>query len=110
MVGINDSNGHQAGDDYLKKGCGLICDIFRHCPVFRVGGDEFVAIVQGRSYQFIDKIMEVWERTNQKNAREGDIVIAAGVARYNGEEKLEDVFAKADALMYENKRMLKEIC
>lgn len=104
---VNDTLGHQAGDEYIKKGCNLICNIFRHCPVFRIGGDEFVAIVQGRSYQFIDKIMEVWNRSNQENLQNRDIVIAAGVARYDGEKKLEDVFAKADALMYENKRMLK---
>ncbi len=72
-----------------------------------MAGDEFVAIVQGRSYQFIDKIMEVWNKSNQENLQNHDIVIAAGVARYDGEKKLEDVFAKADALMYENKRMLK---
>lgn len=81
-------------DEYIKKGCNLICNIFRHCPVFRIGGDEFVAIVQGRSYQFIDKIMEVWNRSNQENLQNRDIVIAAGVARYDGEKKLEDVFQR----------------
>ncbi|SHN66225.1 hypothetical protein SAMN02745247_03092, partial [Butyrivibrio hungatei DSM 14810] len=37
-----------------------------------------------------------------------DVVIAAGMARYNGEKDVARVFEKADALMYENKKKLKE--
>ena len=31
---VNDEHGHNAGDELIKEGCGLICNIFRHSPVF----------------------------------------------------------------------------
>ena len=42
---INDNLGHELGDEYIKNCCKLICTVFKHSPVFRIGGDEFVAIV-----------------------------------------------------------------
>ena len=47
---VNDTEGHQAGDLYIQKGCNLICDVFRHSPVFRIGGDEFAVICSGHDY------------------------------------------------------------
>ena len=47
---VNDNNGHDAGDEYLNRACHLICNIFKHSPVFRIGGDEFVAILTGDDY------------------------------------------------------------
>ncbi|SDA72546.1 diguanylate cyclase (GGDEF) domain-containing protein [Butyrivibrio sp. INlla18] len=105
---VNDNLGHQEGDKYIKRGCDIICKVFRNCPVYRVGGDEFIVISQGRSYHNIEKIMQVWERTNGENRQKDDVVIAAGMARYNGEKDVARVFEKADALMYENKKKLKE--
>ncbi len=106
---VNDTLGHQAGDEFIKKGCGIICDVFRHCPVFRVGGDEFVVVIQGKSYNHIDKIMQVWEKTINENVENKGIVIAAGMAMYKDDKKVETVFAKADAIMYDNKKKLKKI-
>ena len=37
---VNDTDGHQAGDDYLRSACKIICEAFEHSPVFRVGGDQ----------------------------------------------------------------------
>ena len=41
--------------------------------------------------------------------KNGDVVIACGIAEYNPQEdrSVEDVFARADAMMYENKKALK---
>ena len=107
LKNVNDTLGHKAGDEFIQKGCKIICDVFRHCPVFRIGGDEFAVIIQGNSYQYVDKIMQVWEKTNEENIKNDAVVIAAGMARYEDDKKVEAVFAKADALMYENKKKLK---
>jgi diguanylate cyclase (GGDEF)-like protein len=104
---INDTLGHQAGDEFIKKGCSIICDVFRHCPVFRVGGDEFVVVIQGRSYKHVDKIMQFWDKTIQESIANNSVVIAAGMARFTDDEEVKTVFARADALMYENKKALK---
>ena len=43
---INDRYGHDKGDEYLKTASRLICRIFQHSPVFRIGGDEFSVILR----------------------------------------------------------------
>ena len=45
---INDTLGHKAGDEHIRKASRMICDIFQHSPVYRTGGDEFVVIMRGR--------------------------------------------------------------
>ncbi len=106
---INDNLGHQEGDRFIKEGCRIICDVFDHSPVFRIGGDEFVVISQNDDYRNIDKLIEQIEEINVKNQGEGKVVIAAGMARYNGDRNVATVFAKADKKMYNNKRELKGV-
>lgn len=48
---INDSQGHDAGDVYLLKACQLICSVFKHSPVYRIGGDEFIAVLSGEDFE-----------------------------------------------------------
>ena len=109
LKAINDSKGHQAGDDHIKKGCQIICKIFRHSPVFRIGGDEFAVILRDGDYNYIDKLMSLLEESNIKNIESGGVVIAGGVAKYTNEKYVADVFEKADNNMYVNKKHLKEI-
>ncbi|MCR5557087.1 MAG: EAL domain-containing protein [Butyrivibrio sp.] len=107
---INDTYGHQAGDKFIKDGCLIICKTFAHSPVYRVGGDEFVAIVQGTDYDNIAELMQRLSDINRRNKEKGDVVIAAGMAFYkNRDKRVATVFERADARMYENKKMLKGI-
>ena len=48
---VNDTEGHKAGDQYLRDACRIICTTFKRSPVFRVGGDEFAVLSQGDDYQ-----------------------------------------------------------
>ena len=64
---VNDTEGHQAGDLYIQKGCNLICDVFRHSPVFRIGGDEFAVICSGHDYENIDNLLEEMDAVNRQN-------------------------------------------
>ena len=104
---INDTFGHQAGDELIKNGCAIICDFFKHSPVFRVGGDEFAVIAQGYDYKNLDSIMRRFESKNLKNKELGSVVIAAGVSRFNSDRNVSEVFTRADMEMYKNKEMLK---
>ncbi len=45
LKAINDNLGHKAGDEYIRAACSVICGIFKHSPVFRIGGDEFSVIL-----------------------------------------------------------------
>ncbi len=106
---VNDEEGHLAGDSYIKDSCSLICDAFKHSPVFRIGGDEFVAILQGADYNDYIKVFENFRKTIQKNHDSGGIVIASGLAVFDAQIDLSvsDVFKRADRIMYKNKSTLK---
>ncbi len=108
---INDTAGHKAGDDYIKASCKLICNIFRHSPVFRIGGDEFVAILQGQDFENRTSLLANMRRRVEENIRIGEgPVVATGLAEYQpyADHTVEDVFNRADNQMYEEKARLKE--
>lgn len=104
---VNDTSGHQAGDQYLRDACKIICDTFKRSPVFRVGGDEFAVICQGSDYACIDELIEKLDDHNQGASRAGGIMIACGVARYEDDACVSAVFERADHSMYEKKKALK---
>ena len=104
---VNDTGGHQAGDQYLRDACGIICGIFEHSPVFRVGGDEFAVISQGSDYARIGELVEMVDRHNAEAVRSGGIVIACGMAEFENDPCVAPVFERADQRMYENKSRLK---
>lgn len=108
---VNDENGHDKGDIYLKAASGLICDVFDHSPVFRIGGDEFAVILQGKDYENRNALLEKFDlaaierRANAAVSWE-QVDVAKGIAVYDPEvdETVNDVFRRADRAMYENKR------
>ena len=104
---VNDTRGHQAGDEYLRGACKFVCDIFKRSPVFRVGGDEFAVISQGHDYECIEELIEKVRTHNAEASRTGGIVIACGMSRFDGDACVANVFERADRKMYENKKALK---
>ena len=111
LKAVNDTLGHQAGDEYLKKASRMICMYFAHSPVFRTGGDEFVCILQGADYEQRAEIMNLFRKEAEAHISSGDVVISAGCSDYRpGEDRsLKDVFQRSDAAMYENKMWLKSL-
>ena len=107
---INDTEGHRAGDEYIKACCLLVCRTYQHSPVFRVGGDEFVVILRGSDFANREKLLADLQRRVEENIRisEGPVV-ASGMAEFRpGDRLVGDVFTRADSRMYENKTHLKE--
>lgn len=104
----NDSFGHQAGDMLLKDACAIICRVFKHSPVFRVGGDEFAVISMGHDYDHMDELMDRMRQSNVRNDASGGTIIACGMARYDRDSNVAAVFERADRKMYEDKKTLKD--
>jgi len=100
---VNDTQGHKAGDDYIKAACKIITSTFKHSAVFRIGGDEFAAICHGDDYDYIGELMAKMDNSNHKTPK-----IAYGMSRYDGKGSVVDVFERADQNMYKHKMMLKE--
>ena len=111
LKSINDSYGHDKGNVYLRNSSHLICRIFEHSVVYRIGGDEFAVILQKEDYDnreklrnnFLSKSKEIcafakepWEK----------IQVSVGIAVYDPEidASAEDVVIHADHLMYDHKR------
>lgn len=107
---VNDNQGHQVGDDYIKEGCMVLCDAFSRSPVYRVGGDEFVAIAQGKDYEMLENRLGKIDRANKRNDKNNGVTMAVGWAKFGAEDSfVSDVFDRADSVMYENKKKMKEI-
>lgn len=107
---VNDCRGHKAGDDYIKMACQIICEVYAHSPVFRVGGDEFVVVLSGCDYDDREKLLREIRGIILENIEEEDIpVVATGMSAFNPDKdtKVSDVFERADIMMYDNKRVLK---
>ncbi len=108
---VNDTEGHNAGDRCIKAACRLICRIFAHSPVFRVGGDEFVVVLKEQDYRNRLSLQAALKEKVQENNRIGARpVVASGLAEYepDTDRRVADVFNRADARMYEDKTELKE--
>ena len=104
---VNDTAGHYAGDQYLREACKTVCDIFKHSPVFRVGGDEFAVIAQGSDYACIEELLGKVAEHNRRACQTGGAVIACGMAKFEDDPGVAPVFERADQRMYENKNLLK---
>ena len=111
---INDEYGHDKGDIYLKETARIICDVFEHSPVFRIGGDEFVAILQERDYANREALLRLFdEKCSEKRETETEpwnkVDVSRGMADYDSQEDktIGDVVRRADRAMYDNKRNTK---
>lgn len=107
---VNDTLGHNAGDELIKASCKLICNTFRHSPVFRIGGDEFVAVLMGEDFIERKETIHRFQGIIEGNILSGKTpIVAVGVSavRVELDKNISDVFERADALMYENKSTLK---
>jgi diguanylate cyclase (GGDEF)-like protein len=109
---INDTYGHDKGDIYLKTACKLICQVYEHSPVFRIGGDEFIALLFGYDYDNREKLFsEFDERVCSLNAtaeNPWDIVdIAKGMSTYRWceDKDMEMVWHRSDQRMYAAKQL-----
>ncbi len=111
MKAINDTLGHKAGDEYIFKASRIICEIFRHSPVYRVGGDEFVAVLQGQEYLSRKDLLQALHDRSEEHISTNEVVISGGLSEYRpgSDSSLHDAFERADALMYEEKKLLKSM-
>ena len=111
---VNDKYGHAAGDSYLTGCCHIICNIYKHSPVFRVGGDEFVVILTGEDYHNRhERIIQMRDRFKQSYAQ-SDVdpwlrySAAAGMSEYSPEDgSARPVYERADKDMYREKSEFK---
>jgi diguanylate cyclase (GGDEF)-like protein len=106
---INDSLGHEAGDDLLVALSTRLLDVTRSSDtVARLGGDEFVVLCEVESeaeaFAIADRIALAWEQPIRVGAG-GEVFVSAsvGIAVAHEQQSPEKMLREADAAMYRAK-------
>lgn len=106
---INDTYGHQAGDDLLQEFANTISALLRKSDMLgRIGGEEFCILLQNTSIEgaslFAQRVCETIENLRVKS--DGHILqitVSIGVATLGDEESVEDLIKKSDIALYQAK-------
>ena len=107
---INDTFGHAAGDEHIRKAAAIICSFFDHSPVYRTGGDEFTVLLRGQDYDSREQILSALHEQSVSNIAAGEVVISAGLSELKADDaRLHSAFERADKRMYEEKQLLKSL-
>lgn len=108
---INDTWGHNTGDEILRKVAGAFYDNVRTCDyVFRYGGDEFLIILTeitvADTLRIAERIRKGVERI-KVNSPTGEPILLSlsiGAAMFNGHPDYERLIQAADEALYSAKR------
>ncbi|MEG1755437.1 MAG: diguanylate cyclase [Clostridia bacterium] len=111
LKATNDRYGHQAGDAYLKSFSAMLCHAFPHCPVFRIGGDEFALIFINLTEETVLKCWDDLLQAIELQKKDGGISMSAafGYAFLEAGRKdtINQLFKAADNKMYQSKKQMK---
>ena len=106
---INDSHGHAAGDEVIRRVSQRAKAALREEDMLgRIGGEEFVCILQRSSAQAAEIVAErVRKAVETGTAADPDLpgaTISVGLAVYDGEVDIEELLHRADQALYAAKR------
>ena len=111
---INDTFGHKEGDKALQDVAAALRECFRTTDILaRIGGDEFALTtdVPPDSPKILEeRLVNAVQQITNKTGRPYQISLSIGITRCDdslGALSIEDLLARADALMYEQKRKRK---
>lgn len=103
---FNDTYGHDVGDDYIKMVSIIIqLTIPSNASLYRMGGDEFLAVLFNSDFGSAQKMMEqLRERCLSYELKDRNVSVSYGIAvAETATENLNAILAKADFNMYQNK-------
>ena len=99
----NDTKGHAAGDRLIQRSAAVLVEAADSEHVFRMGGDEFLLIVEDKTAQEAATIL----RKLQATCAERRLSVALGcTVKTTPLASIDAVLSETDALMYENKRRM----
>lgn len=114
---INDTYGHDKGNIAIINLSRIVCHIFVHSPVFRIGGDEFVVILKGEDLanvedlinKFKAKIKELQDNTELEYWERTSAAIGYAIFNKDIDSSYDNIFKRADKEMYTNKKAMKAV-
>lgn len=111
LKSVNDNFGHIVGDEMIRTAAQVISSNFKSAnSVYRIGGDEFVAIYKGEFVENMNKEIEQLQSACENHHNEHfPLGIATGVAdrEESAVKEFSELVIIADKRMYENKMIMK---
>lgn len=103
---INDTRGHLQGDEYIRQVARVLKLAFGNHKLFRVGGDEFAALLPNGTETEVCRCLERAEQLIEKQRRRDTAfpTISYGYAFAASPHAIGQTVKRADELMYEQKK------
>jgi diguanylate cyclase len=110
---VNDTFGHQMGDDVLKSFARLLQSCSRATDlVARYGGEEFTLVLprtpMGNAYQITDRVRHVLDRGHmqavESNRDLAKVTASFGIAEIREDEHAAQLLHRADRMLFEAKK------
>ncbi|MBK8083379.1 MAG: GGDEF domain-containing protein [Devosia sp.] len=109
---LNDTYGHQAGDCLLREvGRALTSSVRSGEKVFRIGGDEYAAIVhdthgaklEGTAERLRRSVADIDLARCMGDAVVGNVTVSLGLAVFRASDSFTSLFERADSALYRAK-------
>ena len=104
--GINDTFGHNVGDDVLIELSQIVSDTIRESDIFgRWGGDEFLVILPKSSERQARRLVDVLRKKILEHSFKGaeNVSCSFGVVSYQFGDTTKTLLGRADVHLYESK-------
>lgn len=112
LKAVNDNFGHIAGDELIRAAADVLSKNLKSAyNVYRIGGDEFVAVFIGHNKNIIEKeVAEVRTDCGRYTNLKHPLSIAIGIADISDDKFLSvfEIISLADKRMYEDKVRIKQ--
>ncbi len=110
----NDTLSHKKGDELIATLVKCLNDVFKDaCGVYRIGGDEFVVMLDNVNHEDFMVYKENFDKCLAKSNEGNDVALS--VASYltmfdtRLDNNIDDLFLRTDNLMYEEKKQMKQL-
>jgi len=107
---VNDAYGHKYGDTLIKNSADILASHLGDPKrLYRIGGDEFAAVLVDLAWPELQKILLNIRNDNRTVMDNMPFSCAAGMARFDktGDRSVREAMQRADDAMYEDKRRSK---
>jgi diguanylate cyclase (GGDEF)-like protein len=111
LKNVNDTKGHEAGDEYIKDSYHIIKEVYQNTEIYRFGGDEFVAVLEGIDFENREILFKKFNDIIDSNLSTEKPIVSIGMDDYNkkSDNTFNAVFVRADKNMYVRKNYLKSL-
>ena len=106
---VNDRYGHAAGDAIIRGTAEAISEVFGTEQTYRIGGDEFAAVIRDiteeEMVRGLEQVQGLIQDFNRLREWQGSLSVSQGYSIYceGQDDSYQEVFVRADESMYQQK-------